>query len=51
MINDVAKIKKEIDEGNSVDINLIIKTMAPYSQKDLYLFRDCIDFMIIYNNR
>jgi hypothetical protein len=51
MSNDLSIIKKDIDVKNEIDINLIIKTMAAYSQKDLCLFRDCIDFMLIYNNR
>lgn len=49
MINDFTKIKQRTGADNEADIAYIIKTMSAYSKKDLYLFRDCIDLVLIYN--
>jgi hypothetical protein len=51
MMADDLNAVKEKEEDNNIDINFIINTFSNYSQKDLYLFRDCIDFLIIYMNR
>ena len=47
--NDLEQIKKEVDVGGEIDTDFIIKTLSRYSINDLYLFRDCIDFMLLYN--
>jgi len=51
MGNDITKIKDEINFAGKIDINYIIGTFNKYSQEDLYLFRDCIDLMLIYNKK
>lgn len=38
------------DSDKEVNLNNIIKIMSPYSKNELVFLRDCIDFMIIYNN-
>lgn len=51
MITDLTKLKEKKDTDTETDISYIIGLMSPYSQKDLYLFRDCIDVALIYNRR
>ena len=50
MVADLTKIKDKCDTDSEVDVSFIINTMAPYDLKDLHLMRDCIDFVLIYNN-
>lgn len=48
MLDDFMHIKNMAENGKEIDIGPIIKTMSSYSKSDLCLFKDCIDFMLIY---
>jgi hypothetical protein len=51
MATDLGEIKGRIEAGSEIDVGYIIDLMAPYSKKDLRLFKDCIDFTLIYMER
>lgn len=41
-------IKNKVETENHIDTEIIIEALSVYTQKDLRLFRDCIDFILIF---
>lgn len=50
MLEDFTRIKNEVEDTKELDIWFVIKAMSSYSKKDLCLFKDCIDFILIYKD-
>ena len=46
---DFSKIKETSSKNREINVDYIINILKPYSDEDLYLFRDCIDIALINN--
>jgi hypothetical protein len=47
VLDDLTRIKKMTESEKRVDIRFVMERMSSYSRSDLYLFRDCIDLVLI----
>lgn len=49
LTDDLANIKQKYNMNKKIDIWSIIRSLSKYRKDDLILFKDCIDFVLIYN--